>query len=103
MLRRFWNRFWFELERFVVRGLLHRVVFIGIAILLISVGGGLIAVRLTPAFENTGEAIWWAFLRLTDPGYLGDDRGAALRTLSTIITVLGYVVFLGALIAIMTQ
>ena len=103
LLRRFWNRFWFELERFVVRGPLHRVVFIGVAIALISLVGGMIAVRISPAFENTGEAVWWAFLRLTDPGYLGDDRGAALRTLSTIITVLGYVVFLGALIAIMTQ
>lgn len=103
MLRRFWNRFWFELERFVVRGPLHRVVFIGVAIALISLIGGVIAVRISPSFENTGEAVWWAFLRLTDPGYLGDDRGAALRTLSTVITVLGYVVFLGALIAIMTQ
>lgn len=102
-LRRFWNRFWFELERFVVRGPLHRVVFIGVAIALISLVGGLIAVRISPTFENTPDAIWWAFLRLTDPGYLGDDRGFALRTLSTIITVLGYVVFLGALIAIMTQ
>lgn len=102
MLRRFWNRFWFELERFVVRGPLQRVVFIGVAIALISVIGGLIAVRISP-FDSTGDAVWWAFLRLTDPGYLGDDRGAGLRTLSTIITVLGYVVFLGALIAIMTQ
>ena len=104
LLTRFWNRFWFELERFVVRGPLHRVVFIGVAIALISLIGGLIAVRIpSGGFENTGDAIWWAFLRLTDPGYLGDDRGAGLRTLSTIITVLGYVVFLGALIAIMTQ
>jgi hypothetical protein len=103
LIRRFWNRFWFELERFVVRGPLHRVVFIGVAIALISLTGGLIAVRISPSFENTPDAVWWAFLRLTDPGYLGDDRGAALRTLSTIITVLGYVVFLGALIAIMTQ
>lgn len=104
MLRRFWNRFWFELERFVVRGPLHRTVFIGVAIALISLAGGLIAVRITSGgFQNTPDAIWWAFLRLTDPGYLGDDRGAALRALSTVLTVLGYVVFLGALVAIMTQ
>jgi hypothetical protein len=42
-------------------------------------------------------------LRLTDPGYLGDDQGALLRTVSTFLTVAGYVVFLGSLVAIMTQ
>ena len=47
--------------------------------------------------------MWWAFLRLTDPGYLGDDEGLARRTISTVVTVLGYVLFLGLLIAILTQ
>ena len=32
-----------------------------------------------------------------------DDEGAVLRILSTIVTVLGYVLFMGSLIAIMTQ
>lgn len=53
--------------------------------------------------EPLANEIWWAFLRLTDPGYLGDDQGALRRVVSTVITVLGYVLFLGALIAIMTQ
>jgi len=47
--------------------------------------------------------VWWAFLRLTDPGYLGDDQGVLLRIVSTFLTVAGYVVFLGSLVAIMTQ
>src|SRR5690606_22221462 len=42
-------------------------------------------------------------LRLSDPGYLGDDQGVAKRLVSTAVTVLGYVVFLGALVAILTQ
>ena len=42
-------------------------------------------------------------MRLTDPGHLGDDEGFARRTVSTIVTVLGYVLFLGLLIAILTQ
>lgn len=54
-------------------------------------------------FGDLGEAVWWAFLRLTDPGYLGDDVGAVNRTLSTLLTVAGYVIFLGALVAVMTQ
>jgi hypothetical protein len=42
-------------------------------------------------------------LRLTDPGYLGDDEGTFKRVVSTIVTVMGYVLFMGALIAIMAQ
>jgi len=57
----------------------------------------------TESFSQEGEAIWWAFLRLTDPGYLGDDQGMFKRALSSVLTVLGYVLFMGSLIAIMTQ
>ncbi|HEV8077885.1 MAG TPA: ion channel DMI1, partial [Marinobacter sp.] len=46
---------------------------------------------------------WWAFLRLTDPGYLGDDVGAWQRFVSTLLTVSGYVVFMGTLVAILTR
>ena len=42
-------------------------------------------------------------MRLTDPGYLGDDEGLPRRVISTVVTVLGYVLFMGSLIAIMTQ
>ena len=54
-------------------------------------------------FDSNKTAIWWAFLRLTDPGYLGDDEGLARRIISTVLTVLGYVLFMGSLIAILTQ
>ncbi|HSR41137.1 MAG TPA: hypothetical protein VLL48_03170 [Longimicrobiales bacterium] len=40
-------------------------------------------------FEAFGEAVWWATVRLTDPGYLGEDAGAVSRTLSTGLTVSG--------------
>ena len=73
------------------------------AIALIAAGGGLLALAVGEPFRGAGEAVWWAFLRLTDPGYLGDDQGAWRRTISTALTILGYVVFLGALIAVMTQ
>ena len=58
---------------------------------------------LDPEFSEAEDGVWWAFLRLTDPGYLGDDEGLARRTISTVVTVLGYVLFLGLLIAILTQ
>ena len=53
--------------------------------------------------DDLPAAIWWAFLRLTDPGYLGEDHGVIPRTVSTVLTLAGYVVFLGALVAIMTK
>lgn len=80
-----------------------QLLFIAGVIIAISVLGGAIAWLFTPQFDDPGSAIWWAFLRLSDPGYLGDDEGALLRTVSTIVTVLGYVVFLGSLVAILTQ
>lgn len=87
----------------MLRGAQYRLLVIGLMIVCVSVSGGLVAMWGGAGFLEAGEAIWWAFLRLTDPGYLGDDEGAFRRTLSTVLTVLGYVIFLGALIAIMTQ
>jgi hypothetical protein len=70
---------------------------------------GLISLAAAAAVEwssddaaGLGDAIWWAFLRLTDPGYLGDDTGTWRRTVSTVLTVLGYVLFMGSLVAILT-
>lgn len=85
------------------RGIRTRLLFVAGVIVLIAVAGGLAAWMFSDQFGGVSEAIWWAFLRLTDPGYLGDDSGVFVRTLSTIITVLGYVVFLGSLVAILTQ
>jgi len=86
----------------MMRGPISRLLFVCWLIVGVSVVCGLL-VYPTGQFESPEEAIWWAFLRLSDPGYLGDDEGAYVRTISTIVTVLGYVLFLGALIAIMTQ
>jgi len=93
----------FRLERWIQRGWASQLALVAVLIVIISLTAGLIAWLATDAFAGLGEAIWWAFLRLTDPGYLGDDEGLVLRTLSTIVTVAGYVVFMGTLVAIMTQ
>ncbi len=103
MLERASNWLRYALERFILRGPLHRLLFIAVAIIVIASGAGLLVLWTSPAFESPADAVWWAFLRLTDPGYLGDDEGLWVRTVSTVVTVLGYVLFLGALIAIMTQ
>lgn len=103
MLDRFWNLLKFRVEQMFLRGARYRLLVMAIAIGAISVIAGTIVYRGGSDFRSPGEAYWWAFLRLTDPGYLGDDEGTLRRTVSTVVTILGYVVFLGALIAIMTQ
>ncbi|MCA9290808.1 MAG: hypothetical protein KDA25_06745, partial [Phycisphaerales bacterium] len=97
------RRLTFRLERLVQRGALVQLLLMSGLVVLVAVVGGLVAWAITPNFDDPLAAVWWAFLRLTDPGYLGDDEGAALRTISTVVTVLGYVLFMGSLIAIMTQ
>ena len=96
------NSFKFFLERQFVKGAHVQLMFVALFIGFISLIGG---VLVLPSGEPTGslsEAVWWAFLRLSDPGYLGDDEGSWRRLISTILTVLGYVVFLGSMVAIIT-
>lgn len=95
--------FAFHVERWVQRGVLHQLALMAAIVVAVAVTGGIAAWIATDKFAHPGTAIWWAFLRLTDPGYLGDDEGIALRTISTVVTILGYVVFMGSLIAILTQ
>lgn len=87
----------------MIRGAGARLAIMVILVVLVAVGAGLLARALAPGFESAADAIWWAFLRLTDPGYLGDDQGAAKATISMVVTILGYVLFMGALIAILVQ
>ena len=93
----------FRLEQVLVRGFGYRLLLVALAIVVFSLVGGLL-VRITETdFERYGDAVWWSLLRLTDPGYLGDDDGPWRRLISLVLTLLGYVVFLGALVAILTQ
>ncbi|PAU94808.1 ion channel DMI1 [Aliifodinibius salipaludis] len=96
------ERFKYFLERQFVKGAHYQLLFVAALIGLISIIGGILVLPTGEPLDDLGESIWWAFLRLSDPGYLGDDEGAWRRIISTIITVAGYVVFLGALVAIIT-
>jgi len=103
MFSRLKNSLLFRIEQTMVRGPAARLAFILTLVVLVAIVGGLLARSLAPGFESAADAIWWAFLRLTDPGYLGDDEGVAKATISTVVTILGYVLFMGALIAILVQ
>lgn len=95
--------FLYTIERILVRGAHYRFLVVVAAIGIVSVVGGLLLVMDAGQPEGPGDAMWWAFLRLSDPGYLGDDEGLWRRVVSTVLTVLGYVIFLGAMVAILTQ
>ena len=80
MLSRAWNRFNYWLERRFVRGAQYRLLIVAALIGLISIVGGAVVLALGTGHDDLGEAVWWAFLRLSDPGYLGDDVGTVNRT-----------------------
>ena len=98
------DRIKFIVERQLVKGAGFQLLVVGCFIALISLIGGLLVVLPQAGeFESAGHAICWAFLRLTDPGYLGDDVGTWQRIVSTLLTIMGYVVFMGTLVAILTR
>ncbi|MFO7655210.1 MAG: ion channel DMI1 [Candidatus Krumholzibacteriia bacterium] len=103
MLHRLRDLLVFRLERFVIAGSFNQLVLVAMVLLLVSLAAGAIVFLALPRFDDLGESIWWGFLRLSDPGYLGDDEGTVARTVSLIVTVLGYVLFMGALVAILNQ
>jgi len=98
----FLDRVKFFIERQFVKGAAFQLLIVAAMIGLISLLGGLLAYPVGEG-EDLGDAVWWAFLRLTDPGYLGDDSGNWRRLVSTLLTVSGYVVFMGTLVAILTR
>lgn len=103
VLERIRNLAQFQLEQLIVRGALSRLFVIAVIMGLLSVVAGLLVYYWVDSFDDPSASIWWAFLHLTDSGYLGDDEGTLLRIVSTFMTIAGVVLFVGALIAIMTQ
>ena len=101
--KKIWHTLKFRLERIVLSGTLGRIALMSGIVAIFSITAGLGALWVDPTFKNPAESIWWAFLRLTDPGYLGDDQGSAKRFISTTLTILGLAVFVGGLVAIVTQ
>src|SRR6056297_4073406 len=69
------DRVKFIIERQLVKGAGFQLLVVGLLIGLISLIGGLLVVPQGGTFDDPGAAVWRAFLRLTDPGYLGDDIG----------------------------
>ena len=103
MSNRVSNLLTFWLERMLLRGMRYRLLLVAMIIAALSVVAGAVVWILDPSIGNPAYAVWWAFLRITDTGYLGDDAGHVRRGVSTVLTLGGAVIFLGGLIAIMVQ
>jgi hypothetical protein len=101
-MKRLIDRIFYLIENAFVRSTVFQLLGVAALIVFISMSAGGVVWATTPEFDDFWRSVWWAFLRLTDPGYLGDDNGTIPRVVSTILTLLGYVLFLGALVAIMT-
>ncbi|MCU4674993.1 hypothetical protein N7931_05035 [Catenovulum sp. 2E275] len=97
------DRLKYFVERQLVKGAGYQLFVIVACIAFISLAGGLLISPINFDGRALSEDVWWAFLRLTDPGYLGDDEGAWRRIVSTVLTICGYVLFMGTLVAIMTR
>src|SRR5690554_1393099 len=89
------DRLKFIVERQLVKGAGFQLLVVGFFLGLISLIGGMLVVPQGGEFDDPGSAVWWAFLRLTDPGYLGDDVGAWQRVVSPLLCLVGAVVFVG--------
>ncbi len=97
------NQLTYWVERLLLRGMRYRLLLVALIIMALSIVAGAVVWLLEPSIGNPAEAVWWAFLRITDTGYLGDDVGNVRRTVSAVLTVLGAVIFLGAMVAVMVQ
>jgi hypothetical protein len=102
-MKRLFNRLYYFVETFFQRGAPYQLVALALVLAILSVAGGWVVFEFSPQFTDFSKSVWWAFLRLTDPGYLGDDEGTLPRIVSTVLTVSGAVLFFGALVAIMTN
>jgi hypothetical protein len=102
-MRRIPKRLYYFIETLFVRGTGYQLVGVAFVLALLAVVGGTIVYAASPGFDEYSRAVWWAFLRLTDTGYLGDDDGTVARTVSTVLTISGAVIFLGAMIAILSN
>ncbi|MCH8501949.1 MAG: hypothetical protein LAT77_08585 [Aliidiomarina sp.] len=94
-------KYW--LERMLGGGALLQLLLAWGVVAAVAVFGGFLVFVFARSDAGIAEELWWSFLRLTDPGYLGDDEGTSRRIISTLLTVAGYVLFMGTLVAIMTQ
>lgn len=98
------DRLRYIIERLLLAGMIYRLLVIAAMVAFIALVAGNLVWWLAPYAERDyGETLWWTFLQLTDPGYLGDEEDPLRRVIYTVLVALGLAIFVGALVATMTQ
>ncbi len=72
-------------------------------LVVVAVNAGALTAVLTGDFDSYPEAAWWAFRHVVDPGSLGDDVEWDERIIGTGLMVTGIVVFVGIVLALLTD
>ncbi len=96
------RRLVYQLESVWIRGPLAQMAVLLAILALLALLGGLLMVLIHPRYRDFPQASWWAFLHLTDTGYLGEDKDAVERVVAVVLTFTGAVLFIGGVIAILT-
>lgn len=61
--------------------------------MILSFTGAVVLSFLTTSWENFPKNLWWAFLHVSDPGYLGDNQGFVRQAVAVVITLGGWMLF----------
>ncbi len=96
---------WIQRWRYrIEKGSPHLILLVGLLlfIIFVSVVGGFL-VHISGVGGALPESMWWVFLRISDPGYLGDDSTVTSAFFGTVFTVIGMVVFMAGLVGILTS
>ncbi len=102
-MKRSLQRLKYRLGRLVLRSALYQILVAALLLLVVMVGGGVTVYVWTDEFPTLRQALWWAWLRLSDPGYLGQDFGRLTRMVSLLLTISGLLFYTGAVVAILTN
>ncbi|ODT59083.1 hypothetical protein ABS71_18180 [bacterium SCN 62-11] len=92
----------YQLELIWIRGALVQMGFLLLVLALLAGLGGVVMVLVHPRYGDVSQATWWAFLHLTDTGYLGEDKDPVERSVAVVLTFTGAVLFVGGVIAVLT-
>ena len=102
MFETFKNYLSYKIDRWFRRSIIIHLITLVILVFFTTVVGALLAVANNFSLDKFDETLWWAFLRITDPGYLGEDTGLWTVIVGIAIIVAG-LVFFGLLITIISS
>jgi len=96
------RRLIYKMESLWIRGPLAQMAVLLASMILVALLGGLLMMLVHPGYRDFPQASWWAFLHMTDTGYLGADKDPIERAVAVVLTFTGVILFVGGVIAILT-